>query len=66
MSSDFFLHCIFASAGTPLGDPIEVGALAEVCGTAGSTLTVMACKSALGHAEPAAGEVVRQRCDLRF
>lgn len=52
------------SAGTPLGDPIEVGALAEVYGAAGSTLTLMACKSALGHAEPAAGEMVRQCCAL--
>ena len=58
--------------GTPLGDPIEVGAVAAVLvGTAGdamrggggssveasaSPLTLLSSKSWFGHAEPAAGE----------
>ncbi len=44
--------------GTPLGDPIEVGAAAEVLlGPASrQPLAFLASKSAVGHAEPAAGE----------
>lgn len=53
------LQCVeLHGTGTPLGDPIEVGALAAVL--AGSTartapLLLAAAKSHLGHAEPAAG-----------
>ncbi|KAI8473974.1 MAG: thiolase-like protein [Monoraphidium minutum] len=49
--------------GTPLGDPIEVGALAAVfggasrSGSAPAPLVLSASKSWLGHAEPAAGMV---------
>ncbi|KAI8473972.1 MAG: thiolase-like protein [Monoraphidium minutum] len=49
--------------GTPLGDPIEVGALAAVfggtsrSGSAPAPLLLSASKSWLGHAEPAAGMV---------
>ena len=49
--------------GTPLGDPIEVGAAAAVFvegqapQRAQNPLTVMSSKSWLGHAEPAAGMV---------
>ncbi len=45
-------------AGTSLGDPIEVGALAAAlvdCRPAGATLALMAAKSWSGHAEPGAG-----------
>ena len=46
--------------GTPLGDPIEVGALAAVFGGGQARpeqapLCLGAVKSALGHTEPAAG-----------
>jgi acyl transferase domain-containing protein len=48
--------------GTPLGDPIEVGAIAAVFNHAGGgsgggfgTLSLGAPKSAMGHGEPAAG-----------
>ena len=44
--------------GTPLGDPIEVGAVAAVlAGTRATAVPMMlgAAKSHLGHAEPAAG-----------
>ena len=49
-------------AGTPLGDPIEIGALAAVLSAAQSTpqpsnLTLAASKSWIGHSEPAAGAV---------
>jgi len=47
--------------GTPLGDPIEVGAAAAVLigssRQAGAPLALMASKSWIGHAEPAAGVV---------
>jgi acyl transferase domain-containing protein/acyl carrier protein len=45
--------------GTPLGDPIEVGALTAVLSTKKSSTSVMltAGKSAVGHTEPAAGLV---------
>jgi 3-oxoacyl-(acyl-carrier-protein) synthase len=49
--------------GTPLGDPIEVGAAAGVLACAGSVdavaqpLRLLASKSWTGHAEPAAGLV---------
>ncbi len=49
------------AAGTPLGDPIEVGALAAVLLRAGlpraAPLHLTAAKSFMGHAEPAAGVV---------
>jgi epothilone polyketide synthase D len=44
--------------GTPLGDPIEVGALAAVYGAgraAGEPLRIGSTKSQIGHAEAAAG-----------
>lgn len=52
-------------AGTPLGDPIEVGAALAVFTTCSKqqpglqrrVLQLAAAKSALGHAEPAAGAV---------
>ena len=48
--------------GTPLGDPIEVGALTAVLTAAQSgkqapSLTLLASKSWIGHSEPAAGAV---------
>ena len=44
--------------GTPLGDPIEIGAIAGVYLGAGEAqcITLASTKSQLGHAEPAAGE----------
>jgi acyl transferase domain-containing protein/acyl carrier protein len=41
--------------GTPLGDPIEVEALAEVYGAGERPLVLGAVKSVIGHAEAAAG-----------
>ena len=51
-----------ARPGTPLGDPIEVGALTAVLTAAQSghstaSLTLLASKSWTGHSEPAAGAV---------
>ena len=50
-----------ACAGTPLGDPIEVGALTAVLtaqsGKQAPSLTLLASKSWIGHSEPAAGAV---------
>jgi acyl transferase domain-containing protein len=43
--------------GTPLGDPIEVGALAAVATRGGSPVTLTAGKTGIGHTEPAAGVV---------
>jgi acyl transferase domain-containing protein len=47
--------------GTPLGDPIELGALTAVLGThfppAAPPLCLASSKSSFGHAEPAAGIV---------
>lgn len=45
--------------GTPLGDPIEVGAVSGVFDTRshGGPVTLMASKGFLGHTEPAAGVV---------
>lgn len=50
--------------GTPLGDPIEVGALAAVLaasrgssGAAGQPVVLAAGKTSMGHTEPAAGLV---------
>ena len=43
--------------GTPLGDPIEVGAAAAALGSKARTLHLSAAKSLAGHAEPAAGMV---------
>ena len=50
--------------GTPLGDPIEVGALAAALvesRPAGTPLALMASKSWSGHGEPGAGDILRQR-----
>lgn len=41
--------------GTPLGDPIEVGAAAAALHSPGRSLQLSAAKSIVGHAEPAAG-----------
>ncbi len=43
--------------GTPLGDPVEVQALAAALGTSGPEVVVQASKARFGHAEPAAGLV---------
>ena len=43
--------------GTPLGDPIEIGAASAVLGAGNRSLQLSAAKSILGHAEPAAGTV---------
>ncbi|KAK9837058.1 hypothetical protein WJX84_003543 [Apatococcus fuscideae] len=43
--------------GTPLGDPIEVGAAAAVFQGRTGVLQLTAAKSRMGHAEPAAGQV---------
>ena len=43
--------------GTPLGDPIEVGAAAAVLTSLDRPLQLSAAKSLTGHAEPAAGMV---------
>ena len=43
--------------GTPLGDPIEVGALTAVLPGGALPLRLTAAKSRFGHAEPAAGSV---------
>ena len=47
------------SIGTPLGDPIELGAVSSVFDSRshGSPVTLMASKGFLGHTEPAAGVV---------
>ena len=56
--------------GTPLGDPIEVGAVAAVFGAVQARpdqapLCLGAVKSALGHTEPAAGATGMARSLLR-
>ena len=54
--------------GTPLGDPIEVGAAAAVFGgdaSRGQPLCLSAMKSSLGHTEPAAGATGMCRSLLR-
>ena len=43
--------------GTPLGDPIEVGAVLAVVRGRGQPVALSAAKSHVGHAEPAAGAV---------
>ena len=45
--------------GTPLGDPIEVGAICQTYGTAASDghLVLVSNKSCFGHTEGAAGEL---------
>ncbi|MCB9666082.1 MAG: SDR family NAD(P)-dependent oxidoreductase [Alphaproteobacteria bacterium] len=56
--------------GTPLGDPIEVGALARVYGAGPGPVRLGAVKSQIGHAETAAGvagllvavQALRTRC----
>lgn len=60
-----------AHAGTPLGDPIEVGALTAVLTAAQSghsmaSLTLLASKSWTGHSEPAAGAVGMAHLCLAF
>ena len=54
-------HLQMHGTGTPLGDPIEVGAAAAVLLKAGlprsAPLHLTAAKSFMGHAEPAAGIV---------
>ncbi len=55
--------------GTPLGDPIEVGAALAVLASSGKKLatSLSAVKSMLGHCEPAAGAAsvwhVTNRCE---
>lgn len=53
------LACVqLHGTGTPLGDPIEVGALAAVLTDSGaSRVTLAAGKTGMGHTEPAAGLV---------
>ena len=41
--------------GTPLGDPIEVGAITAVHGSRKGAMSLVAGKTAFGHTEPAAG-----------
>lgn len=41
--------------GTPLGDPIEIGAATAVLGSTNRPLQLSAAKSLTGHGEPAAG-----------
>lgn len=53
-------HDHASCAGTPLGDPVELGAAAAVFLDAktngdNSSLTLLAAKSWVGHSEPAAG-----------
>lgn len=60
-----------ACAGTPLGDPIEIGALTAVLTAAQSSkqapsLTLLASKSWIGHSEPAAGAVGMAHLCLAF
>ena len=43
--------------GTPLGDPIEVGAALAVLRGSEHAVALTAAKSLVGHAEPAAGAV---------
>lgn len=43
--------------GTPLGDPIEVGAAVAILGKAAVPLRFTGAKSRLGHSEPVAGTV---------
>ena len=47
------------SSGTPLGDPIELGAVSSIFDrrSHGGPVTLMASKGFLGHTEPAAGVV---------
>lgn len=53
--------------GTPLGDPIEVGAAVSAYLTSKrqESFTLSSSKSAVGHAEPAAGELTVQIDSLR-
>ena len=63
------MQCIeLHGTGTPLGDPIEVGALvAALAGTRAAAAPVMlgAAKSHLGHAGPAAGSSALVRSATR-
>ena len=43
--------------GTPLGDPIEVGAALAVLSGSRTPVRLTAAKSRVGHAEPAAGAI---------
>ena len=53
--------------GTPLGDPIELGAAAAVLAgsSRSSPLGLSAAKSYLGHTEPAAGAASMHRSIIR-
>ena len=64
-------HGLCACSGTPLGDPIELGALTAVLTAAQSSkeapsLTLLASKSWIGHSEPAAGAVGMAHLCLAF
>jgi acyl transferase domain-containing protein len=54
--------------GTPLGDPIEVGALGQGLARSGSAapqpVTLLSNKSCFGHTEGAAGGYLRMHADL--
>jgi len=48
-----FLH----GTGTPLGDPIEVGAIVDLCDSITKYPSLLVPKSQFGHAEPASGAI---------
>lgn len=54
MSSDLLSLIQMHGTGTPLGDPIEVGAIAAVH-KKGGKISLMAGKTSYGHTEPSAG-----------
>ena len=52
--------------GTPLGDPIELGAALDLLTGCRAPLRLTAAKSRVGHAEPAAGAIgMLQVCQAR-
>jgi len=68
LSADALQCAELHGTGTPLGDPIEVGALAAVLTAAGertAPLLLGAAKAHRGHAEPAAGASAVVRSDAR-
>ena len=68
LSADALPCAELHGTGTPLGDPIEVGALAAVLTAAGertAPLLLGAAKAHRGHAEPAAGASAVVRSDAR-